>query len=91
VDSIGDLYKEIADELLPQYLVNDFSQKCQDMNFYYAGPEVQSINFKFIILESLTFDTESNLFPRIHKSNIHSGINNISYDLDLSAMDQFKI
>jgi hypothetical protein len=90
-DSIGDLYEEISNKLLPQHLVNDFVLKCQDMNFFYGGPSVQSINFKFVILESLTFDTDSDLFPRIVKDKIHPAITNLSYNIDLSSLEPFKI
>jgi hypothetical protein len=90
-DSIGEIYNEICKDILPPNLVNDFTSKCEENGNHYGGPAIQAINYKFVVLESVTFDTNSDLFPRVHRSGVHPAISDISYSIDLSALEPFKI
>lgn len=91
IDSLGLLYNEIIKTLEPS-LINVFEIKCAEDAFCeYLGPEHMPLNYKFSIIEKYTYDVNQNDFPRIRKDNLDTGISKVSYNLDISSINNFKI
>lgn len=90
-DSLGIIYNEIKNIIHPN-LKNFFELKCaEDLYCSYLGPEFMSLDYKFIILEDTTYLVDQHTFPRIKKSQLDNGISKVSYSLDLSSINQFKV
>ena len=49
------------------------------------------VNYKFLIIEDFLFGVNQELFPRIKKEKIDIGLSKISYNLDISSIEEFKI
>ena len=49
------------------------------------------LDYKFTIIEDFLYVVDQNGFPRIRKDNLDLGISKVSYNLDISAIDNFKI
>ena len=91
IDSLGLLYNEII-EKLKAGLVNVFEIKCTEDAFCeYLGPEHMPLDYKFTIIEDFLCVVDQNDFPRVNKDNIDLGISKVSYNLDISVLDKFKI
>ena len=91
IDSLGILYNEITEKLQPG-LVNVFQIKCAEDSFCeYLGPKYMPLDYKFTIIEEFLYFVDQNNFPRINKENIDIGISKVSYNLDISVIDKFKI
>jgi hypothetical protein len=91
IDSLGLLYNEITEKLQPG-LVNVFHIKCAEDAFCeYLGPQHMPLDYKFTIIEDFLYVVDQNGFPRIRKDNLDLGISKVSYNLDISAIDNFKI
>ena len=91
IDSLGNLYNEIKEKLQPG-LVNTFEIKCAEDSFCeYLGPDHMPLDYKFTIIEDFLYTVEQNYFPRIRKNNLDIGISKVSYNLDISSIDNFKI
>ena len=91
IDSLGILYNEITEKLQPG-LVNVFQIKCAEDAFCeYLGPKYMPLDYKFTIIEEFLYFVDQNNFPRINKENIDIGISKVSYNLDISVIDKFKI
>jgi hypothetical protein len=91
IDSLGLLYNEITEKLQPG-LVNVFQIKCAEDAFCeYLGPKHMPLDYKFTIIEDFLYVVDQNDFPRVNKDNIDLGISNVSYNLDISVLDKFKI
>ena len=91
IDSLGILYNEIT-EKLQSGLVNVFQIKCAEDSFCeYLGPKYMPLDYKFTIIEEFLYFVDQNNFPRINKENIDIGISKVSYNLDISVIDKFKI
>jgi len=91
IDSLGLLYVEIT-EKLQSGLVNIFQIKCAEDAFCeYLGPIHMPLDYKFTIIEDLSYNVDQNGFPRIRKDNLDLGISKVSYNLDISSIDNFKI
>jgi|GEM_PF-3342325 len=90
-DSLGGMYDEIRG-LLDTGLINVFEIKCAEDAFTeYLGPEHMPLDYKFTVIEDFLYEVDQIEFPRIRKEKIDSGLSKISYNLDISAIDSFKI
>lgn len=90
-DSLGELYLTIKEQLDTR-LVNVFEMKCAEDSFCeYLGPENMPLDYKFTTIEDFLYNVEQVLFPRIRKETLDTGLSKISYNLDISSMDNFKI
>ena len=90
-DSLGDMFIEIK-ELLDTGLENVFEMKCAEDAFCeYLGPKYMVLDYKFTVIEDFLYDVDQVNFSRIKKEKIDKGISKISYNLDISAIDGFKI
>ena len=49
------------------------------------------LDYKFTIIEDFLYVVDQNDFPRVNKDNIDIGISKVSYNLDISVLDKFKI
>ena len=91
IDSLGLLYDEII-EKLHSGMVNIFQIKCAEDAFCeYLGPIHMPLDYKFTIIEDLSYNVDQNGFPRIRKDNLDIGISKVSYNLDISSIYNFKI
>ena len=91
IDSLGLLYVEIT-EKLQSGLVNVFQIKCAEDAFCeYLGPIHMPLDYKFTIIEDFLYEVDQYEFPRIKKDNLDVGISKVSYNLDISSIDNFKI
>ena len=91
IDSLGLLYLEIT-EKLQSGLVNVFQIKCAEDAFCeYLGPKHMPLDYKFTIIEDFLYRVDQIDFPRIKKDNLDLGISQVSYNLDISSIDNFKI
>ena len=90
-DSLGELYLKIKEQLVTG-LVNVFEMKCAEDSFCESlGPEHMPLDYKFIIIEDFVCNVDQVLFPRIRKENLDGGLSKISYNLDISSFEMFKI
>jgi hypothetical protein len=91
VDSLGILYNEIRD-MLDTGLTNVFEIKCaEDVFCEYLGPDHMPLDYKFIVIEETLYNVDQTEFPRVKKERLEIGISKVSYNLDISAMENFKI
>ena len=91
IDSLGNLYNEIISKL-NKLSVNSFEIKCaEDAYCKYLGPERMPLDYKFIVIDDFLFNVDQMKFPRIRKEYLDNGISGVSYNLDLSSIDKFKI
>ena len=91
VDSLGLLYNEIKNKLDPG-LSDIFEIKCaEDLFGEYIGPALMPLDYKFTLIEESLFNVDQTEFPRIKKSELRIGISNVSYSIDISSMENFKI
>jgi hypothetical protein len=89
-DSLGLLYNEIKNLLQPS-LVLIFEINCSnDTYFPYLGPHLMHLNYKFILIDTEFYFVNQTLFPRINKNSLPVGISKISYNIDISALTNFK-
>ena len=78
--------------LLDTGLINVFEIKCAEDAFCeYLGPEHMPLDYNFTVIEDFLYDVDQLQFPRIRKEKIDAGISKISYNLDISVIDSFKI
>ena len=90
-DSLGYIYNSIK-KLLDPHQRNTFEIKCAEDAFCeYLGPEHMPLDYKFIIIESFKYNVDQQKFPRIRKEKIDSGLSKISYNIDVSSIEEFKI
>tara|TARA_B100000767_G_scaffold26002_1_gene22865 strand:+ start:5523 stop:6398 length:876 start_codon:yes stop_codon:yes gene_type:complete len=90
-DSLGELYLIIKKQL-ETGLVNVFEMKCAEDEFCeYLGPENMPLDYKFLIIEDFLFGVDQGLFPRIRKEILDVGLSKVSYNLDISSFESFKI
>ena len=90
-DNLGKLYLIIKKQL-ETGLDNVFEMKCAEDAFCdYLGPEYMPLDYKFLIIEDLLFNVDQESFPRIKKENLDAGLSKISYNLDISSFEKFKI
>lgn len=91
VDSLGDLYNEII-SILDIGAINIFETKCADDNFCgYLGPEYNKSEYKFTLYEDILYEVDQASFPRIKKEELNPSITKISYSLDISSIDKYKV
>lgn len=57
----------------------------------YLGPNHTTLDFKFIVIEDFLYDVNQVTFPRIRKEKIDLGLSKISYNIDISSFEKFKI
>jgi len=90
-DSLGVVFIQIK-ELLDSRLENIFEMKCAEDAFCeYLGPKHTVLDYKFTVIEHFLYDVDQVNFSRIRKEKIDIGLSKISYNLDISAIDGFKI
>lgn len=90
-DSLGILFNEIKGLLNPS-LSNYFEIKCAEDAFCkYLGPEFMPLDYKFVVIDDFTYKVDQKEFPRVKQDQFHSGISKISYNLDLSVIEPFKL
>lgn len=90
-DSLGDLYSDIKDIITTDSLKEEFVSKCINDGLKYGGPGVITLPYKFIRIEEMKYLVDQTLFPRINRQILPVAISNISYRIDLSAIERFKI
>lgn len=90
-DSLGDIYLRIK-ECLDSNLRNAFEIKCAEDAFCeYLGPEHMPLEYKFITIERFKYNVDQQKFPRIKKEKIDTGLSKVSYNIDVSSIEEFKI
>ena len=90
-DSLGDLYNEIK-TILEQNNKLEFEIKCaEDLFCEYLGPSYMPLDYKFLVIDSTLYDVNQKEFPRVKKTELNTAISKISYSLDISSFDKFKI
>lgn len=90
-DSLGNLYNSIK-EMLEPHESNIFEIKCAEDAFCeYLGPEHMPLDYKFITIEDFKYNVDQQEFPRIRKEKIDSGLSKVSYSVDVSSIEAFKI
>jgi hypothetical protein len=90
-DSLGNIYNSIK-EFLPTSLSMIFEIKCAEDAFCeYLGPEHMPLDYKFITIEGFKYKVDQQKFPRIRKEKIDTGLSKISYNIDISSIEEFKI
>ena len=50
-----------------------------------------SIYYKFITIEDFKYKVKKKKFPRIKKEKIDTGLSKVSYNIDVSSIEEFKI
>lgn len=90
-DSLGDLYEEVKSIINSETIKEEFILKCITDNLKYGGPRLVTLPYKFIQIEEMQYFVEQELFPRINRHALPESISNISYKIDLSAIEPFKI
>ena len=91
VDSLGDLYNEIK-TMLDQNNKLEFEIKCaEDLFCEYLGPSYMPLDYKFLVIDSTLYDVNQKEFPRVKKNELNTAISKLSYSLDISSFDKFKI
>ena len=90
-DSLGILFNEIL-EMLDQDYKMEFEIKCAEDKFCkYLGPQFTPIDYKFMVIENCLYHVDQKEFPRVKKNEINPAISKLSYSLDISSFDKFKI
>jgi len=90
-DSLGDLYAEVKGLINSDTIKEEFILKCINDKLKYGGPGLITLSYKFIQIEEMKYFVEQETFPRINRHIIPISISNISYRIDLSAIEAFKI
>jgi hypothetical protein len=91
LDSLGDLYDEIK-SMLDQNNLMEFEIKCaEDLFCGYLGPSFMPLDYKFLIIDCSLYNVNQMEFPRVKKSELNSAISKLSYSIDISSFDKFKI
>lgn len=90
-DSLGELYEEIRILLKPDVCKDEFVIKCITDKVKYGGPRMITLPYKFIQLEEMKYLVDQDAFPRVNRRNLPGSISNISYSIDLSALEAFKL
>ena len=91
IDSLGILYNEIIN-LLDKVSSNLFIIKCaEDVFCEYLGPKENPLDYKFNLIECNIYNVNQIIFPRIKKDDILSSISKVTYCIDISALDPFKL
>ena len=90
-DSLGNLYNSIK-EMLEPHESNIFEIKCAEDAFCeYLGPKHMPLDYKFITIENFRYNVDQQKFPRIRKEKIDAGLSKISYSIDVSSIEEFKV
>jgi hypothetical protein len=90
-DSLGILFNEIEAMLDPICKIN-FEIKCaEDAYCKYLGPDFMPLDYKFLIIDNFLYNVDQVKFPRVKKNELNIAISNLSYSLDVSSFDEFKI
>ena len=91
LDSLGELYTEIRSKL-NRGLANLFEIKCaEDVYCEYIGPLLMPLDYKFIIIDKSFYEVDQIKFPRIRRELLENGLTKVSYNLDLSSINDFRI
>ena len=90
-DSLGNMFLKIK-ELLDTGLENVFEMKCAEDSFCeYLGPKYMVLDYKFTLIEDFLYDVDQVSFPRIRKDKIDTGLSKISYNVDISVIENLKL
>ena len=90
-DSLGLMYSKIIKILESENLEELFATKCTEDELNYLGPELTPLTYKFVLIEVIKFKVNQDDFPRIRREKLETGISNVSYDIDISMLEKFKI
>lgn len=90
-DSLGDLFTEIRGIINTDSLREEFELKCVNDKLKYGGPGVVTLPYKFVQIEEMKYLVNPSSFPRINRQTIPASISNISYSIDLSAIESFRV
>ena len=91
VDSLGEIYIEVLNILKRNNLGDLFMSKCAEDNTSYTGPMLMKLDYKFILIETVTYGVDQEKFPRIVREEISPFLSDISYNIDLSSLEKYKI
>lgn len=90
-DSLGQLYREVIKRLNNDNAIKLFREKCEVIGSGYYGPESVTYHYRFNIIETVFYDVNQNTFPRLSHSNLLPGLSNVSYSIDLSIINEYKV
>jgi hypothetical protein len=91
VDSLGDLFNQIKIMLKPSVFIL-FEIKCvEDIFCEYLGPELMPLDYKFTLIEDNIYMVDQLLFPRVKKQDLNPAISKLSYSIDISSFESFKL
>lgn len=91
IDTLGELYNEIK-SMLEKNNILEFEIKCaEDLFCEYLGPSHMPLDYKFLVIESNLYDVNQIEFPRVKKNELNTAISKLSYSLDISSFDKFKL
>lgn len=90
-DSLGNLYVEVRNLINSESCKEEFILKCITDKIKYGGPRTITLPYKFIYIEEMKYLVDQEIFPRINRNILPVSISNISYRIDLSAIEAFKI
>lgn len=90
-DSLGNLYVEVKALINTDTIKEEFILKCINDKLKYGGPRVITLPYKFIQIEEMKYLVDQETFPRINRHAIPGSISNVSYRIDLSAIEGFKM
>ena len=90
-DSLGNLYEEVKNIINSESGKEDFIFKCITDSIKYGGPRTITLPYKFIYIEEMKYLVDQEIFPRINQNILPASISNVSYRIDLSAIEAYKI
>lgn len=90
-DSLGELYIEVKGLINTDTIKEEFILKCINDKLKYGGPGIITLPYKFIQIEEMKYLVDQETFPRIKRTVLPNSISNVSYRIDLSAIEAFKI
>ncbi|MEO6734401.1 MAG: PD-(D/E)XK motif protein [Ferruginibacter sp.] len=90
-DSLGELYEEVRKLIKSESCKEEFILKCITDKIKYGGPRIITLPYKFIQIEEMKYLVNQETFPRIKRNILPGSISNISYRIDLFAIEAFKI
>jgi hypothetical protein len=90
-DSLGDLYTEVLGIINEDLIKQEFILKCITEKLRYGGPGIITLRYKFIVIEEMKYFVDQLTFPRIDRNKLPGSVSNISYSIDLSALEEFRL
>jgi len=90
LDSLGKLYNEILQLITNFDNKQIFINKCVDSHAGYIGPEIIECPYNFQLIDEMHYFVDQEHFPRIKRENLLPSLSNLTYFVDVSAIESFK-